>query len=434
MLRFMTRWIPCLAAVWAVAGVVPAGAQEDAGTSQEREINISKGPSVPKIPLLLEEFQPGSGATPEDTKLVLDVLANDLEYSDLFTVTRVPPPAPGETPPATGANFRVRGTVAMAGGDLSLQGLLDALPGGSRVFSREYRTKPEWYREVAHRFADDIVRHLTDYPGVARTRIAFASNRTGNKEIFVVDYDGFGLRQVTHNGSINMSPAWSPDGGSLAYVSYKNGDPDIYILDLASGQDRRVAGGQGVQTAPAFSPDGKRLLYSQTSGQESEIYVCDVGGGGTHRVSRVGGINTSPSWSPDGRRMVFTSDRAGNPHLYISDVEGGSPQRITFDGTWNDTPCWSPDGERIVYVSRRDGPFSLALVDPAGRDESRRTFGPASDEHPSWAADGRHVAFSSTRGRGRGVYVMDVESGSIRTVLADGSECFGICWSPVPPR
>lgn len=434
MLHNMNRWIACLAAGVVLGTAATAAAQDTTGTSQERTVTIQKGPTAPKIPLLLEEFQPGNGATAEDTKLVFDVLANDLDYSDLFTVTRVASPAPGETPPATGAFARVRGTVVMSGGDLALQGVLEALPAGSRIFSREYRTKPEWYREVAHRFADDIVRHLTDYPGVARTRIAFASKRTGNKEIFVIDYDGFGLRQVTHNGSINMSPAWSPDGGKLAYVSYKNGDPDIYILDLASGKDRRVAGGPGVQTAPAFSPDGRRLLYSQTNGRESEIYVCDVNGGGAHRVSRVGGINTSPSWSPDGRRMVFTSDRAGNPHLYVSDVEGGGLQRITFDGTWNDTPCWSPTGERIVYVSRRDGPFSLAVVEPTGAGESQRTFGPASDEHPSWAADGRHVAFSSTRGRGRGIYVMDMDSGRIRTVLADGSECFGITWSPVPPR
>jgi TolB protein len=408
----------------------------ETGLSREEQIEIWKNKIVPKIPLLLEEFAKGRGAAEQDTRLVYEVLANDLEYADFFEITRVPLMGPDETLTGVTGQALVRGTVKVEGGDLVLEGVLESFPARSRIFSREYRTRPEWYREAAHRFADDIVHYLTGGPGIARTKIAFASNRTGNKEIYIVDYDGHGLRQVTHNGSINLSPAWSPDGRKLAYVSYTKGNPDVFVIDLATGKEDLVVGGVGVQSAPSFSPDGKSLLFNHTKGRESEIYACNLDGRKRRRVTRMGGINTSPCWSPDGRRIVFTSDRSGNPQLYVTDAEGGRPRRLTYEGKWNDIPDWSVDGRRIVYSSMRSGNFRIGLIEPSGLgDERPLTLGPGSDEHPSWAPDGRHVVFVSTRGGAHGLHVMDVEQPHrIRTVLAGEGRCYGAAWSPVPSR
>ena len=74
-------------------------------------------------------------------------------------------------------------------------------------------------------------------------------------------------------------------------------------------------------------------------------------------------------------------------------------------------------------------------ADPSGLGEERvRTFGPGSDEHPAWAPDNRHLVFVSSRGGGRGIFVMDVDSGRTRTVISDGGSCYGVTWSPVPGR
>jgi TolB protein len=427
------RHLTLLISLTLVFTLCSLGSAQSPSQRPEKEMTISReGTQI--ISLVLEDFAPGPGATQKDVESVYRVLAQDLEFSNYFVITRVPQLVAGD-PVAVSGKAVVGGTVELARGQLVLRGTLEALPGRSRILSRDYATKPEWYRETAHRFADDIVHFLTGENGIARTKVAFVSTKTGNKEIYVVDYDGFGLRQVTHNRSINMSPAWSPDLRQIVYTSFKKGDPDVYVIDLASGQERLVAGGPGVQGAPVFSPDGKSILFSNTRGRESEIYIVPAAGGQPRRLTREGGINTSPSWSPDGRRIVFTSDRSGTPQLYVADVDGGISRRLTFGGTWNDLASWSPTGDLVAYSARQPDGFRLAVVDPSGLDRERVvTAGPGSEEHPSWAPNGRHVAYSSGSGRRSGIYVLHVDSGEKRALIEGGGTYQGATWSSIPAR
>ncbi len=419
----------CALFVGQVSVAEPARAQ-----SREETVTI-EGYAAGKMKVLVERFAPGLGATPNDTKALYEVVISDLDYSDYFRFTEIPSLGPEDQIPAGEAQALIRATVEVSQGELVLRGSIEELPDRTITLARNYRGTPALYRELAHRFADDIVLFLTGEPGVARTRIAFVSDRTGNKEIWAVDYDGKGLTQLTRNGSINLSPAWSPDLASVAFVSYAGGDPDIHALDVASGESRRVIGGPGVQGAPAYSPDGSRMAYSNTSGRESEIYVCRADGSRANRISRSNGINTSPDWSPDGRRLVFTSDRAGTPQIYVIDAEGGGQERLTFNGKWNDLAGWSPTLDRIAYAYREEGLFRIARVAPSGLGgEAKLTYGPGSDEDPSWAPNGRHLVFSSTRSGQKGIYVLHTDSGRVRPLVVGGGNHYGPSWSAVPAR
>ena len=112
----------------------------------------------------------------------------------------------------------------------------------------------------------------TDLPLVARTRIAFTSDRdsteTQSKELYIVDYDGFNPRRVTVNRSLNIVPAWSRYGQSLAYVSYRQGTPLVYLARIFEGRSEPNITGEreGSQAfAPAFSPDGRSLASVSAS-------------------------------------------------------------------------------------------------------------------------------------------------------------------------
>jgi TolB protein len=404
-----------------------------AQTGQEKTVDVTKG-AVGKIPLIIEAFARGTGAAAGDVQSVHQVVANDLDFADAFLIKAMDRVVDND-PALAMSKAVVRGTVDVAGGQVVLHGVLESLPQRSRIFSRDYRTRLDDYREAAHRFSDDVVLYLTGKPGVARTKIAFVTDRGKGKEVFIVDYDGHGMRQVTKNGSINMSPAWSPDARKLTYVSFRKGDADVWVIDLYKGEDRLVAGGLGVQSSPAFSPDGGWIAFSHTQSRESEIYVVPSAGGKPRRVTRVGGINTSPTWSPDSRRLVFTSDRAGNPQLYLTEVDGGTPRRITFDGKWNDLGDWSPSGDRIAFASQQSGGYQIRVVEPSGlSDERPITYGEGSSEHPSWAPDGRHLVFTSTRGGRSGLWVVEVDGGRIRPLVDNAGRVQGPTWSPVPPR
>jgi len=425
-----------LAVLFAVSFPVPFAQAQDRGLSGEERLVITKDLARKKIRLLMESFRPEPGTPLGDAARVEEVVARDLAYSGIFSVFTIPGAAdPDSLPAAAGHRALVRGTVGVTDGALVLRGSLESLPDGDGILSREYRTTPEGYREAAHRFADDIVLYLTGETGISRTRITFVMSRDGSREVYIVDYDGEGLRQVTRNGAINLSPTLSPDGKRVAYVSYRGGDPDIWITELASGESRVLVSGPGVQSGPAWSPSGRKIAYSQTASGASSIYVVDVGGGSSRRLTRENALDTSPCWSPDGKRLIFTSDRSGTPQLYSINADGGDTRRLTFGGKWNDLADWSPDGATVAFASRRGGAFRIYRVDPSGMGgETRSTFGPGNDENPNWAPDGRHLVFSSSRGGLRGLYVLNVENGVVRPLLAGRGDCFNPDWSGVPPR
>ncbi|HSS76384.1 MAG TPA: hypothetical protein VLV54_06525, partial [Thermoanaerobaculia bacterium] len=207
---------------------------------------------------------------------------------------------------------------------------------GQAALAKRYRGPYSVSRRMAHTFADEVVRTLIGRPGIALSAIAFTSDRTGAKEIWVMDYDGANPRKITGHHSTSMSPAWSPDGASLAYTSFFNGPPGLYLADLASGRKRPIVTSGTLNTSPSFSPDGKRIAFARSLDGNVEIFTADLDGGNLRRLTNTPAIDTNPAWSPKGGNIAFTSSRASNPHIYLMDAEGANQRRLTFDGTYND--------------------------------------------------------------------------------------------------
>ena len=107
---------------------------------------------------------------------------------------------------------------------------------GMRIANKEYFGNEETFRRMVHTFADEIVSRYTGEQGIARTRIAYVSDKTHFKDLYVMDYDGQNPMKITADHSICLSPAWSPDGKVLAYVSYRDKNPDLFGLDMETGK------------------------------------------------------------------------------------------------------------------------------------------------------------------------------------------------------
>jgi len=172
-----------------------------------------------------------------DGAAVTKTLQNDLALSGFFNLTD-----------ASRASMTVQGASTGSG----LQGKVVERSGGN-VLLRTYEGGP---KEKAHAFANDIIETLTGNKGMAGSKIAFIATRSGGKELYTADYDGSNLRQLTHDNTLSVAPALSPDGRRIAYTSYLHGYADIYAIDLASGQRERIVKYPGTNSGAAFSPGG----------------------------------------------------------------------------------------------------------------------------------------------------------------------------------
>ncbi len=300
--------------------------------------------------------------------------------------------------------------------------LLDVLTGRLLTWKR-YKSEPTGFRLVAHRFANEVAKELTGVPGAFDTRIAYISNATGSKELYVMDYDGHGPRKLTDLKSICLSPAWSPDGRKIVFTSFWKTNPGLYVLDFkgSSSLQRILAGFSPLCSGGAWSGDGAWMAFSASLDGNTELFRLPSGGEGKpERLTKNWAIDVSPSWSPDGKYLVFVSDRAGRPDLYILQPENGKIRRLTFEGSYNADPEWAPRGDGIVYVSRVGGHFQVFRVRPDGADRRQLTEGACDHLKPSWSPDGRLVVFSSNQQGSPDLYLM----------RADGTGLKRLTWSP----
>ncbi len=304
---------------------------------------------------------------------------------------------------------------------LSLNDVVFKLLQEVRAFDLPPLRHPE-FRMAVHRASDRVVRWATGSMGIAATRIAYSQKTAGGSEIWAVDGDGFGARRLTGDGSIALSPAWSPSGGAIAYMSYLSGDPSIYVYDLATDRSELKIARPGLNMTPTYSIDGTQLLFAATIEGRTELYMYDlIEDCCPQRITFARFSNSlSPSFSPDGKRIAFNSDRLGQLHIFVKELGEGQAMLVTpyiYDrSVHNAGPEWSPSGDRIAFHGRVNGEPQVFTVAPNGSG-LRQLTQRGRNEDPSWAPDGRHLVFSSTRSGSTGLWLLDVVSGRIRSLI-----------------
>ena len=238
-------------------------------------------------------------------------------------------------------------------------------------------------------------------------RIAFHSDRDGNREIYVMDGNGSNQTRLTRDAANDMGPTWSPDGRRIAFHSDRDENSDIYVMDADGSNQTRLTRGTSWDESPAWSPDGRRIAFESWGYERSGIYVMDADGSNQTRLTR-GWDAWSPTWSPDGRRIAFSCWRDGNDDIWVMDADGFNYSRLTRNEAADWSPAWSPDGSRIAFESSRDGDLEIYVMDVDGSNQTRLTRDLAGDMGPAWSPDGSRIAFESDRGRRPSLLAWDV--------------------------
>jgi len=399
-------------------------------------IKTGTGLGVDKVRLAAPDFK-ASTQDPKNADLLKtfnDTLWNDLDNAGIFDMVSksfyplgdIGTPADvrfeaWSSPPPNAAMLAF-GNLGVTGNAMTAQGWLYDVKNvtSPQVLGKQYQdaATSDAARLTAHKFADEIIFRLGGgIPGIAESRIFFVSIRGGHKEIWAMDYDGANQHQITHLGSISLSPRISPDGSRLAFSSLtKNGwEILMYSMDL----NRLVSFPRfgGTNLSPAWSPDGTKLAFSSSRSGDPEIYVADQTGANLKRLTSYKGPDVSPVWNrKTGSQIAWVSGRTGLPQIYTMESDGANVQKLTDEG-YAVSPAWSPNGQFLVFSwIRHYGPGApggddIYIMDITSKQWVQLTHDGGRNDFPTWSPDGRHVVFQSSRSGKEEIW----------TMLADGT-------------
>jgi TolB protein len=396
------------------------------------------------VPIAVVPFGGQAEGAPTE---VASVVANDLRMSGRFAPLErrdiVARPTSGEEIRFEDwrllrADFIVVGRVETDASGLAVSFELHNVRTGALLLSERLPTTERGLRSTSHRVADLVFEKLTGLPGAFSTRIAYVAvdgrPPAQRYRLIVTDADGYNPRTVADSTEPLMSPAWSPDGRSLAYVSFEGKASAIYVQRLATGERVRVSARAGINGAPAWSPDGGRLALTLSRDGNLDIYTLDLASQALTRVTTDEAIDTEPEWARDGESLYFTSDRAGSAQIYRVALDGARrAERVTFTNSYNARPRLSPDGKELAMVTLDRGGYRIAVMELASRNLRVLTTS-AQDDSPSFAPNGAMLIYASREG-GRGALAAVSADGAFHQRLSsDQGDVRDPAWSPIPPR
>jgi Tol biopolymer transport system component len=223
--------------------------------------------------------------------------------------------------------------------------------------------------------------------------IAYASNASGNADIWIVDVKGGSALRLTDDPASDRSPAWFPDGSALAFTSDRGGSDGIWKVPRLGGSAVLFVPDAA---DPAISPDGTRLAFTRpNAGGDRRIFVAPVANPSAAMALTQddGGHwdHARPAWSPDGRTLCYADDR----NLWLVDAQAGHPRRLTSDNAVDFAPVWSTDGRFVIFASYREDTLALWRIAAKGGAPERLTLGAGPESAASFSLDGSRLAYST---------------------------------------
>ncbi len=384
--------------------------------------------SLEKLNMVITGFKDEKKVSKETTAQVQEIIRADMLFSRYFEINKASNKKIKRSKTIdmlkkfheAGSQYTLLVFTESSGRSLLIYAYLYENTTQKTLFARRYKSKLNSLRKASHMVADDVLEILTGKKGIATTRIVFANDTTGNKEIYIVDYDGKNLTRLTSDKNIALLPRWSYDSRKIYYTTYRYGNPDIFVVDLVLRKIAPISMFSGLNLIGGVSSDDKNIVMTLSKGGgNTDIYTLDLDSKNVKRLTSDYYVNGSPSFSPDGKFITYVSNRAGNPQIYIMEIATGVTRKLT-NMNWADSPQWSPSGEWIVFAGRYNKlhPIDIFLVDITGTRIVRLTSDEGSNEDPTWSRDGRFIAFSTTRDGKRQLYVMDAD-GSAPHLIAD---------------
>ncbi len=373
--------------------------------------------------------------------LVSSVIMNDLNSTNLKVTNKNLPQQPHSSSEAMqmfgrwqqlGIPFLVVGSTLSKGSKVLIQyEVIDVTSGkvldGKQQLSSD--ANPQSLRYAGHVIADTIYKIITGGEGDFSGKIAYIEE-TGKdddkiSQLKIMDADGQNIRSINRvKGSI-FSPAWSPNGHTIAYaVQYPKGLPVIYLQNINGGQPQMLTPFKGNNLGPSFSPDGNSILFSSSVGGNADIYRISLGSNSLEKLVSMPSDEVEPSYAPDGKSFVFVSNKTGvkTPQIYRYNFATKGIKRISRVG-YATSPSFSPDGKQIAFLNGR----SASIMNLSGRI-THNIGNTGIDEAPHFSPNGKRVVYATKKGGKGMIKIKSLEGGRSFGRSARGTVRFPV-WS-----
>jgi Tol biopolymer transport system component len=200
-------------------------------------------------------------------------------------------------------------------------------------------------------------------------RVAFASNRSGDAEVWIADLDGSKAFQLTSMGApATGTPRWSPDGESLTFNSNIDGHWDVYVVSASGGKPRRLTDHPANDGVSSFSSDGRSIYFNSNRTGVFEIWKVPTAGGEAVQVTHNTGYVAFES--PDGAYVYYTQTLAAPSPLWRVPVAGGTAEKVVDAVIWRNFTVLE---RGIYYIDQESGTTRLQFYDFATRRSSTVT-------------------------------------------------------------
>lgn len=211
----------------------------------------------------------------------------------------------------------------------------------------------------------------------------FASNRSGQFEIYKMNVDGGNLLRLTYGIGETSAPDLSPDGQKIVFTNKVNGKKLVWLMNEDGSDPHPITDTPGSHIDPIWSPDGTRVAFASNRTGAMALYVMNKDGSDMHLVTDIEGIGGRSSWSPDGQSLVFYAGPWADKDIYIVDFISKELLKLT-DGGNNAGPCFSPNGEWIIFSSSRSGDHEIYIIKKDGSRLMQLTDNLTDDWQPRW--------------------------------------------------